>query len=131
MWQGVTMDTVYDHLKGREPVLYGRGTRFEGLSTTADAYRQWEIPAPPAPRARAPGENVPFDGTSSYKMDYPAHDIRPARPAQAAVRPRAHLVKRSNLPTPPLTPLDNALLSFDPGYDLNRVCSNSTVYFHF
>eukprot|EP00873_Tetraselmis_striata_P000162 jgi/Tetstr1/420426/TSEL_011541.t1 len=84
--QGVTMDTVYDHLKGREPVLYGRGTRFEGLSTTADAYRQWEIPAPPAPRARAPGENVPFDGTSSYKMDYPAHDIRPARPAQAAAR---------------------------------------------
>jgi hypothetical protein len=81
------MDTVYDHLKGREPELYGRSTKFEGMSTTADAYRQWEIPAPPAPRAaRGPGESVPFDGTSSYKLDYPAYDVPPARPAPLAVR---------------------------------------------
>lgn len=85
--QGVSMDTVYDHLKGREPELYGRSTKFEGMSTTADAYRQWEIPAPPAPRAaRGPGESVPFDGTSSYKLDYPAYDVPPARPAPLAAR---------------------------------------------
>ena len=74
--KGVNEDTVQDYFKGREPTLYGRNKKFEGLSTTADTYRPWEIKAGPPPRAPpAPGPSAPFDGTSSYKQDYPAHPL--------------------------------------------------------
>lgn len=76
--QGVSSENVYDYFKGREPTLYGRNNRFEGMSTTADTYRQWEMPPPPAPRAHPPpAASAPFDGTTSYKKDYPAHPLEP------------------------------------------------------
>jgi len=72
----VTQETVYSHLKGREPTLYARNNRFDGVSTMNDAYRQWDLPPYAGPReAQTPGPTAPFDGTSSYKLDYPIHPL--------------------------------------------------------
>lgn len=73
---------------GQEVVVYGRLSRLEvTTSSTHDAFRGHWAAAPPATLSPPPRVPVPFEGASSYSLDFKPHPVSPP-PAQLVPPPR-------------------------------------------